>query len=215
MAQPTPDLNPERTGAKSMTIEIFEGEQGTDEWRNLRLGLITASVFGVLMARGEQKGRQTLLYRLAGEKITGEPAENYSNEAMEAGKRDEPELRKHYGFVRDCEPRQVAFVRALKCGCSPDALLGDDGVLEIKRTAPHLLIPMLLEPAKFPPKHYAQCQGALMVTGRKWCDLLVGHPKMPQKLIVRTERDEGYISDLRDAIDVFELELRRLVERLK
>lgn len=194
---------------------IDDVEQESPEWFELRRGIPTASMFACLMARGEQKGRLTYLYKLAGERITGELAESYSNEAMEAGKRDEPELRKHYGFVRDCEPRQVAFVRALKCGCSPDALIGDDGVLEIKRTAPHLLIPMLLEPSKFPAKHFAQCQGALLVTGRKWCDLLVGHPKMPQKLIIRAERDEAYISDLRDAIDVFELELRRLVEKLK
>lgn len=194
---------------------ITDIEQGSDAWKLLRLGIPTASVFKVLMARGEQKGRQTLMYRLAGERITGEPSENYTNEAMEAGKRDEPELRKHYAFVRDTELQQVAFIRIKKCGCSPDALVPDDGMLEIKRVAPHLLIPMLLEPTKFPAAHVAQTQGAMLVSGRNWCDLLLGHPKMPQKLIIRTERDETYIQELRDAIDVFDLDLRRLVEKLK
>jgi len=199
-----------------MDPEIIDNiEQGGPEWHELRRGLPTASRFACLMARGEQTGRRTYLYQLAGERITGELTESYSNDAMEAGKTAEPELRKHYAFVRDCEVRQVAFVRTKKAGFSPDGLIGDDGVLEIKRTAPHLLIPLLLEPEKFPAKHYAQCQGGLMVTGRKWCDLLVGHPRMPKKLIVRTHRDEQYISDLRDAVDVFELELRRLVEKLK
>lgn len=197
-------------------MEVYDDiEQGSEAWHELRRGIPTASMFKTLMAKGEQKGRATYLYKLAGERITGECAENYTNEAMEAGKRDEPELRRDYAFVHDCEPQLVAFIRNGKSGCSPDALIGDDGVLEIKRTAPHLLIPLLLEPAKFPPAHYAQCQGALMVTGRKWCDLLVGHPKMPKRLIVRTERNEDYIGELRDAVDVFDLELRRLVERLK
>lgn len=197
-------------------MEIFDDiEQGSPEWHELRRGIPTASMFKTLVAKGEQKGRATYLYKLAGERITGDLAENYTNEAMEAGKRDEPELRRDYAFVHDCEPRQVAFVRNGKSGCSPDALIGEDGVLEIKRTAPHLLIPMLLEPARFPPTHYAQCQGALMVTERKWCDLLVGHPKMPKRLIVRTERNEDYITELRNAVDVFDLELRRLVEKLK
>lgn len=198
-------------------IEIIDDiEQGTPQWYELRRGLPTASRFSTLMAKTDKRaGRQTYLYQLAGERITGELTESYSNDAMEAGKTDEPELRGHYAFKRACEPRLVAFVRNGKAGCSPDALIGDDGVLEIKRTSPHLLIPMLLEPTKFPPRHYAQCQGALLVTGRAWCDLLVGHPKMPNKLIIRTERDAAYIEELKNEIDLFDLELRRLCENLK
>lgn len=197
-------------------IQIIEGDQGDASWHEIRRGIPTASRYATLMAKkGDRSGRLTYLYQLAGERITGEPTESYSNEAMEAGKNDEPDLRRHYEFVRDCEIRQIAFVRNGKTGCSPDGLIGDDGVLEIKRTAPHLLIPMLLEPTKFPPKHFWQCQGALMVTGRAWCDLLVGHPRMPGKLLIRTERDEEAIQDLRNEIDVFDLELRRLVARLK
>jgi hypothetical protein len=200
-----------------MTIEVFEDiEQGSPEWFELRRGIPTASQFQTLMAKSDKRaGRATYLYKLAGERITGELAESYSNEAMEAGKRDEPELRDRYRARGIVTIKQVAFVRNGKVGCSPDALVEDDGVLEIKRTAPHLLIPMLLEPSVFPAKHYAQCQGALMVTGRKWCDLLVGHPAMPRDLVIRTERNEDYIATLRDEIDIFDLELRRLVEKLK
>lgn len=198
-------------------MEIFDTiEQGSPEWHELRRGIPTASMFKTLMAKSDARaGRSTYLYKLAGERITGEPAENYTNEAMDAGKRDEPELRERYTARSIVTVKQVAFVRNGKCGCSPDALIDDDGVLEIKRTAPHLLIPMLLEPTKFPKMHYAQCQGALMVTERKWCDLLVGHPKMPNELVIRTERDEQYIAQLRDEVDLFDLELRRLVEKLK
>jgi hypothetical protein len=203
-----------------MEIEIFEGDQGTDEWKALRRGLPTASMFKVLMVKNDTKaGRTTYLHKLAGERITGESMENFSNEAMEDGKDKEPQLRADYAFLRDCEPRQVAFIRNGKCGASPDGLINDDGMLEIKRAAPHILIPMLLkakeDPNYFPSIHYAQCQGGLMVSGRQWCDLLVGYPKMPRPLIVRTERNDSYIQELRNAVDVFDLELRRLVEKLK
>jgi YqaJ-like viral recombinase domain len=203
-----------------MSYEIFEDvEQGSPEWRQLRMGIPTASMFKVLMAKGdEKKGRTTYLYKLAGEIITGEPMENYTNDAMEDGKAREPQLRKDYAFMRDCVPRQVGFIRNGKCGASPDALIGEEKVLEIKRAAPHVLIPMRLraleDPMYFPMEHYAQCQGALMVSERVACDLLVGYPKM-KPLIRTTIRDEQYIDRLRDAVDLFELELRRLIAKLR
>lgn len=200
-------------------MEIFDVQQRSPEWYELRKGLPTASMFKVLMAKSdEKKGRTTYLHKLAGERLCGEPMENFTNDAMEHGREIEPELLRHYAFVRDCEPMLVGFIRDGKCGCSPDALIDDDGMLEIKRAAPHILIPMRLkamaDPNYFPPEHYAQCQGGLMVSGSKWCDLLVGYPKM-KPLIVRTERNEDYIAELRDAIDVFDLDLRRLVDKLR
>jgi hypothetical protein len=199
-------------------MEIFEDlEQGTEEWRKLRAGIPTASVFSTLLASGrggaESKTRQTLLYKMAGERITGEPAENYTNGYMDRGHAMEDEARQHYSFVRDCEPRRVGFVRNGKCGCSPDALVGDDGMLEIKTAAPHILIPLLLK-GEAPPEHRAQLQGNLMVAEREWIDLIVYYSKM-KPLIIRHKRDEAYISDLRKAVDDFDRELCMLVEKLK
>lgn len=199
-------------------MEIFdEIEQGTDAWRQLRAGIPTASVFSCLLASGrsggESKTRQTLLYKLAGERLTGEPSENYTNAYMERGHAMEDEARQHYSFVRDCEPKRVGFIRNGKCGCSPDALVGEDGMLEIKTASPHILIPILLK-GEAPPEHKAQLQGNLMVAEREWIDLIVYYSKM-RPLIVRVERDEGYITELRNAVDIFDLELQKLVERLK
>lgn len=201
-------------------IEIFDDiQQNTDEWLRIRMGLPTASVFKTLMTKTEdKKGRTTLLYKLAGERLCGEPAENYTNSFMERGHAMEDEARQHYSFVRDCEPRRVGFIKNGKTGCSPDALLGDDGMLEIKTASPHILIPMLLkaqtDPKYFPSDHFAQCQGNLMVAERKWIDLIIYWPKM-KPLIVRAVRDENYIAQLRDAVDLFDLDLRRLVDKLK
>lgn len=204
-------------------MEIFDVEQGSEEWYALRRGIPTASMFKVLMVKNDTKaGRTTYLHKLVGERLSGENMENFSNAAMEDGKKKEPELLRHYAFVRDCEPMLVGFIREGNAprffGCSPDALIGDDGMLEIKRAAPHILIPMrlkaLADPNYFPPEHYAQCQGGMMVSGSQWCDLIVGYPPM-KPLIVRTERNEDYIAQLRDAVDLFDLELRRLCDKLK
>ena len=198
-------------------MEIYDVEQGSPEWLQLRMGIPTASKFKVLIAKSEEKkGRTDYLYKLAGEQLSGEPMEKFSNDAMEDGKAKEPILRDQYAFYRPCEPQLVGFIRNGKCGCSPDALIGDHGMLEIKRAAPHVLIPLRRrarsDPTYFPPEHLAQCQGGLMVTGRTWCDLVIGYPTMKPPVIIRTWRDELYIQQLRDAVDLFELELRRLVE---
>lgn len=205
------------------SLEIFEDvEQGSPEWFELRKGLPTASMFKAIMAKGDEKaGRRTYLHKLAGERLTKVPMENFSNAAMEDGKLVEPILLHNYSFFRDCADslHKIGFARNGKCGASPDGLVGDDGGVEIKRAAPHILIPMLerLEktPAYVPTEHYAQCQGNMMVLERKWWDLVVGYPGMPKSLIVRIERNEDYIKELRDAIDVFDLELRRLCIKLK
>lgn len=204
-----------------MALEIFDDvEQGSAEWHVLRRGIPTASMFKVLMARSDDRdGRRTYLHKLAGERLTKEPMENFSNSAMEHGKIVEPILLRDYSFMRDCQVRRVGFGRNGKCGASPDGLVGDDGGVEIKRAAPHILIPLLerhyRKPDYFPPEHYAQCQGNMMVFEREWWDLVIGYPGMPRPLIVQTKRDEHFIKELRDAIDVFDLELRRLITKLK
>lgn len=200
--------------------EFFDVEQGSISWHELRRGIPTASMFKVLMADSEEKkGRTTYMLKLAGERITGQPAISFVNEYMEQGKVMEPEIRRQYAFLRDCEPIQIGFIRNGKCGASPDSLIGDVGMMEAKKAEPHILIPMLLkqkaEPRYFPPEHRAQCQGNLMVSECEWIDLIVwSHPKL-RPLIVRAHRDEPYIAQLRDAVDVFDLELRRLCEKLK
>lgn len=202
-------------------MEIFQDViQGSDEWHQLRLGRCTASQFKVLMVKtDEKKGRATYMLKLAGERLCGKPADSFVSEAMEHGKEVEPELRDHFAFVRDCEVRQVGFIRDGNCGASPDGLIEDDEVLEIKRAAPHILIPMLLKqkenPSYFPNEHFWQCQGNLMVSGRKRANLLVGYPGMPKPLIAHCDRDEASIAALRAAIDVFDLELRKLVEKFR
>lgn len=215
--------------AKADEVEVFqEIEQGTPEWRSLRIGVPSASNFATIMASGKDGGdsatRRKLLYKMAGEIITDEPLEDFKSSEMIRGNEMEPELRDWYSRTRFADVAQVGFVRrtihnplglSFAVGCSPDALLGKDGVLEIKTMRPDLLIELMERGAGgFPPTHRAQCQGALWVTGRAWCDLIIGYRGMP-KLAFRVERDESYIAGLAAAVEVFDYELRALVAKVR
>jgi hypothetical protein len=196
-------------------IEVFEAvEQGSDTWRKLRAGLPTASEFHDVIAKvgprgGIPKGRQKLLWRLAGEIITGEPEDTYQNADMLRGHEREAEARDYYAFRCDVEPKQVAFIRNGNCGASPDSLIGDDGLLEIKDAKPSVQIERLID-ATLPTEHKAQCQGQLMVSVRKWVDFM-SHCRGLPPLVIRVERDEEYIAELRAGVDRFVAELEQLV----
>lgn len=206
------------------TVEIYDDvEQQSEEWFTLRLGLPTASNFAAILANGrdggESKMRSKLLRRLAGERLTGQPSETYSNAAMARGSAMETEAREDYAFNRDVELERVGFVRreiapGRFVGCSPDSLIGDDGALEIKTMIPDLMIE-LIESGRFPSEHRAQCQGTLWVTGRKWIDLRIYYTGMPIAPTFRVERDDAYISIIRQEVEKFEWEVRKLVERIK
>ena len=182
------------------------------------MGIPTASMFAAVMAKtgprgGIPKTRQTYMRKLAGEIITGEPADNYSNDHMDRGHEMEPEARNMYAFDHDADPQLVGFIRNGDKGASPDALLGDNGLLEIKTKLPHLLIPLLLE-GEFPPEHQAQCQGQLWVAEREWLDFVAYWPRMPL-FVVRVERDEEYIKEMAAAVAMFNKQLADMVEQIK
>jgi len=197
--------------------QIIDVEQGTPEWFAARSGIPTASMFATVMAKGrgggDSKTRQKYLYQLAGERITEQPAESFSNAAMERGHAMEADARRAYAFMHDCEPVQVGFIRNGDKGASPDALIGDDGMVEIKSKAPHLLIEILLND-HLPPEHMAQLQGGLWVAERAWIDLVCFYTGMPL-WVRRVYRDEAYIARLSEAVSEFNAELEDVVQRIR
>lgn len=198
---------------------IISCEQGTAEWLSVRAGMPTASEFATVMAQGksgaESKTRRSYMLKLAGEILTGEPMESYSNQHMDRGKAMEAEARDLYSLLTDAEPEQVGFVvnDEHRCGCSPDSLIGDCGALEIKSALAHILIDKLLRD-DFPPEHKAQCQGVLWVADREWIDLAVYTPKLPL-FIRRAYRDDAYIAGMAKAVAAFNAELDETVERIR
>jgi len=200
-----------------MTMQILDCEQGSGDWFRARMGIPTASEFATVLANGRNgeasKTRRTYMLKLAGEIITGEPMENYCNGHMERGIALEPEARDFYSFMSDVQLTKVGLIVNGPKGCSPDSLIGDNGILEIKTALPHLLIDLLLKD-EFPTAHKAQCQGQLWIAEREFVDIAVYWPKLPL-FVKRTYRDEAYIAALAAAVDAFNAELQATVERVR
>lgn len=198
-------------------IEVFDCDQNSGEWLEARRGLPTASMFATIMAKGKDGGasltRRKYLYKLAGEILTGEVQDGYSNAHMERGHEMEPDARNMYAMMTDASPELVGFIRNGAKGASPDSLVGANGLLEIKTKLPDLLIDVLIK-GEFPAEHRAQCQGALWVAEREWIDIAVYWPKLPL-FIKRAARDEVYIADMSKAVDAFNEELAGVVEKVR
>jgi hypothetical protein len=196
---------------------IIACDQGSEAWFRARMGIPTASEFAAVMAKGragaDSKTRQTYLYKLDGEIITGQPMESFSNAHIERGKALEDEARLFYEFINDTPCQRIGFVRNGRKGASPDSLVGANGLVEIKTKLPHLLIETLLR-GEFPAEHKAQCQGQLWVAEREWIDIAVYWPQMPI-FVTRAFRDEAYIKELADAVDAFNAELDLTVARIR
>ena len=198
-------------------MEVFADiEQGSPEWRACRAGIPTASEFATVLAKGKDgasRTRQTYLYKLAGEIITGQPAESYSNGHMDRGTAMEAEARATYEFETDAVCERVGFIRNGRAGASPDGLIGANGLVEIKTKEPHRLIETLFRDG-FPPEHKAQCQGQLWISEREWIDIVAYWPGLPL-FVKRATRDEAYIRNLAEAVERFNTELDCIVERIR
>ena len=200
-----------------MSPVILQCPQGSPEWAKARLGIPTASMFSAVLAAAkdgkERKTRDMYLRKLAGELLTGDPMENYQAPDFERGKQMEAEARNFYAFTTEDTIEQVGFIRNGNKGCSPDSLIGSDGMLELKTAFPHILIDKILRD-EFPPEHRAQCQGNLLVADREWIDIGIYWPKMPM-FVKRAHRDANYLRNLSDEIDIFNAELHELVEKIR
>ncbi|MGF6434353.1 lambda exonuclease family protein [Bradyrhizobium elkanii] len=189
--------------------------QGSDEWKALRLGKVTASRVADVIAKtktGYSASRANYMAQLIAERLTDTVADAYTNAAMQHGTETEPEARSAYEFYQGVTVEQVAFVPHPKidqAGCSPDGLVGDDGLVEIKcpNTATHL--ETLLGHA-VPSKYEAQMQFQMACTGRKYCDFVSYDPRMPENMrlfIKRVNRNDRLISDIESEIASFLLEM--------
>lgn len=195
-----------------MTEEII---QGSEAWKRLRLGRVTASRVADVVAKtksGYSSSRANYMAQLIAERLTDTVAESYTNAAMQHGTETEPEARAAYCFYQGVTAEEVAFVPHPKidqAGASPDGLVNADGLVEIKcpQTASHL--ETLLGHA-VPAKYETQMQFQLACTGRKWCDFVSYDPRMPENMrlfVKRVLRDDKRINELETEIAAFLLEM--------
>lgn len=197
--------------------------QRTDEWLAERCGHATASKLSDVMAKiksGEAETRRKYRLQVVTERLTGRPAPSgYQNAAMQWGVETEAEARMCFESERGAMVIETGFLKHASIpwfGASPDGLIGDDGMLELKcpESTTHL---EWMEAAKVPAKHVPQIQGQMAVTGRKWVDFASYDPRFPdglQLFIVRCPRDDAYIKALEAEVMDFLAGAEEMVQRL-
>jgi putative phage-type endonuclease len=196
-------------------------EQRTEEWFQARLGKVTASRVADVLSKiksGESASRRNYKIQLVSERLTGEKQESYINQAMQDGIDREVFARDRY-VQQFGEVEEVGFVNhpTLEAGASPDGMVGDDGLLEIKCPMGTTHTETLMT-QEVPSKYIPQIQFQLRCTGRKWCDFVSYNPMFPEHLQVfvkRVEADEVYQMELDKEIEAFLLEVQTIIDRLK
>jgi putative phage-type endonuclease len=203
-------------------------EQGTPEWFAARLGKVTASRVADVIATtksGWGASRANYSAQLVAERLTGAVADSFTNGAMQWGTQTEPEARRAYCFRQDVDVMEVGFVdhpTIGMTGASPDGLIGEDGLLELKcpNTGTHIAT---LLGQSVPTKYMTQMHWQMACTGRQWCDFASYDPRLPESMrlfVQRLHRDEEEIARLEALVVEFLAEvdqtvadLRRLYER--
>lgn len=197
-------------------------EQGSPEWFAQRLGKVTASRVADVIAKtktGYSTSRDNYMAQLVCERMTQTVAESFTNSAMQWGTETEPLARAAYEAHADVlvdEVPMIAHPTIEAAGASPDGLVGDDGLVEIKcpNTATH--IDTLLSQT-VPGKYNTQMQWQMACTGRQWCDFVSFDPRMGdglQLFVKRVPRDAAYIAMLEEEVKKFLVELDGKIMKL-
>ena len=198
-------------------------EQGSQEWLAARAGSLGASQVADAIARtksGWGASRANVMASLITERLTGRPAETYTNAAMAWGTQTEPDARAAYEFMRDVDVDLVGIVKhptIVGSHASPDGLVGDKGLIEIKCPSSSTHIETLLT-GTIPGKYMTQMMWQMACTGREFCDHVSFDPRLPTSMqlwIRRVERDPKAISELEEQVQEFLAELDAKVKALR
>lgn len=197
--------------------------QGSPEWFAERVGKVTASRVADVVARtksGWGASRANYMAELIAERLTGVKSEGFVSAAMQHGIDTEPQARDAYSFYAGVDVEQVGFIAhptIEMSGASPDGLVGNDGLVEIKCPSTATHIDTLLD-GKVPERYVLQMQWQMACTGRKWCDFVSFDPRMPESMrlfIKRVERDENLIASLEKDVELFLREVETKVAALR
>lgn len=198
-------------------------EQGSAEWLSERCGKVTASRIADVMAvtkSGPGAARKNYMADLLTERLTGEPKEYFVNDAMRWGTEQEPRARAMYSFHAGHTVVETGFVphpKIAQTGASPDGLIGEDGLVEIKcpNTATHI---ETLRGAKIDRKYLLQMHWQMICTGREWCDFASFDPRLPEPMqlhVQRVERDAELSEEINAAVTQFLTELNEAEAELR
>lgn len=196
--------------------------QRSPYWFHIRCGRVTASRIADLTARtktGWGASRATYMAQLVVERLTGSVEPSYHNAVMRWGTEKEPEARTAYRFHYDADVVETGFVLhpdIFMAGASPDGLVGDQGLVEIKcpNSATHI---ETLRTRSIPEKYQLQMLWQMACTGRQWCDFVSYDPRFPEALRLfakRLPRDEVRIAELEEHVRIFIDEIDEAVAAL-
>ena len=197
-------------------------DQRSDEWFTARLGKVTASRVADVVAKtksGYSTSRANYMAELVAERLTGKKGDSYQNAAMQWGTEQEPNARAAYESVQGVLVQETGFVlhpRIPQAGASPDGLVGDFGLVEIKCpfTATHL---EFLTGGEIPDKYITQMQWQMACTGRAWCDFVSYDPRLPERMQLKVQkvmRNQQLITELEQEVVKFLVELDNKVQKL-
>ena len=197
-------------------MKMYNFEQGSEEWKAIRVGKLTASDFHILM--GDSKTKKTTLLKKAAERIVGtlSDASGFTSIHTERGKELEVEAREFYSILSTNEVEEVGFIEANEfLGCSPDGLIGEDGGLEIKCKDNHNHLFAVMN-NYIEPSHRTQCQFNMYITGRKWWDYFLYNKNFANPgHIIRIERDDDYINRIVVAIEGCNIKIEEHIKKYK
>lgn len=198
-------------------------EQRTTEWHQERLGKVTASCLHKVMAklRDGRPGadRANYMAQLICERLTGIPTEASTTAAMQRGTDIEPQARAMYAFQTGNDVEETGFhghPEIGMAGASPDGLVGEDGLLELKcpNSATHIAT---LRGEPIDRKYVLQMQWQMACTGRAWCDFASFDDRLPEEMalhVQRVERDEKLIAEMEVEVRAFLSEVEAAVADL-
>ena len=203
--------------------DAASADQGSSVWHQARLGCITASRIAEVVARtksGYGAARQAYMRQLLAERLTGLVAEVYINAAMRWGTDMEPDAVAAYEEATGVATELVGFLShpaIAYAGASPDRLVGDEGLLEVKCPASATHIDTLLS-GEVPERYVLQMQWQMACSGRAWCDFVSFDPRMPEDyafFVTRVRRDEECIAWLEDETRRFIGEIEQRLDDLE
>jgi len=196
-------------------IEINDVEQGTPEWIRMRLGVVTASNADKIITSKGEPSKQAVAYMrtLAGEILSGEPANGFKSESMMKGNERECDSRNHYCLIHSVEILQVGFVflnEDRRVGCSPDGLIDPSMGFETKNKDARVQIDQLEDGWNWKADHYHQCQAGMWICNRQaWA--LRSYSRGIKPIDVIVERDETFIKRYAELVDRFIFDLDKYV----
>jgi len=183
-------------------------DQGTPEWFAARLGRVTASRIADVMMKPTTAGYQNYRAQLVCERLTGQPTETFTSAAMQHGTDTEPQARAMYTLLTGNDVQEVGFIphpTLEMSGASPDGLVGDAGLIEIKAPQPATHIKTLTG-ANIDRKYLLQMHWQMICTGRDWCDFVSFSPALPAEMQLfrkRVERDAELAEEITEAVTSF------------